>query len=479
MTFGLTSLGFRLKRLEDLKTELEGQFKSEFGDINIGNDSVAGKLIGIIAKLEADIWELQNEVYDSQYPNSAQGIGLDNVADLIGIRRLAATKSLVTASVFGIEGTVLPSGRIIEVTLTGSQFTSLGATTITKVSAVRFDLSIGTVADSTDYTITINGTPFTHDSGGGATAINIMAGLETLVNAGSEPVTFTDNLDGTSILAADVITTAFNGSVTANIDIDSLASGMLCESNNFGPVVALVGTLDKIITPVSGWNSVINTLDAAPGRDEETDTALRLRRAQSLQIVGAGTVESIRAGLLQITGVTGVVVVENRTFVIDGGGRPPKSFECVIAGGDDQDLGDEIWRTKPAGIETFGTEPIVVVDSQGGNQTVNFSRATEIFLWIRVTVSKNTEEIFPADGTTQISDNVLAEALKLDIALDVIVQKFVGPTYDVPGVATALIEIATSATAGGPPGAYQTTNLVISSTEISVPDSARISVVEI
>lgn len=479
MAFGLSATGFKLKRLEDLITEFEDQFRTEFGDINLGNDSAAGKIVSILAKLEADIWELKNEIYDSQYPNAAQGVGLDNVSDLVGIRRLSATKSLVVVSVFGSEGTVLPLGRLIEVTQTGNQFISLAEVTIRLIQSVRLELSVGTVVDSTDYTITINGTAYTHDSGAGATAINIMAGLETLVTGGSEPVVFTDNLDGTAIIDAVNITTAFSGLVTANLSIDAQASGMFCESINFGPIVALANTLDKIVTPVSGWDAVSNTLDADLGRNEETDVELRFRRQESLQIAGAGTVESIRAALLQVTGVTGVIVIENRLFIVDGVGRPPKSYECVISNGADQDLGDEIWRTKPAGIETFGTESVVVVDSQGGNQTVKFSRATEIFLWIRTTITKNLEEVFPSDGVTQITDNVLEEANKLDIGLDVIVQKFVGPVYDVPGVATVLVEIATSVTAGGPPGAYQIINLVVIPTEVALPDSTRISVIEV
>lgn len=57
--------------------------------------------------------------------------------------------------------------------------------------------------DDTDYIVTINGVDFTHPSGTGATVSSITAGLETLINAGSEPVTATDNTTDVS-LAADV-----------------------------------------------------------------------------------------------------------------------------------------------------------------------------------------------------------------------------------------------------------------------------------
>lgn len=86
---------------------------------------------------------------------------------------------------------------------------------VTQIKIGRFQVdqlgfSIDTVVDSTDYTVTINGTEFTYNSGVGATNLSIAAGLEAAINLGSEPVTATDDLDGTITLDADVAGTAFS-----------------------------------------------------------------------------------------------------------------------------------------------------------------------------------------------------------------------------------------------------------------------------
>jgi len=78
-------------------------------------------------------------------------------------------------------------------------------------------LTVATAVDDTSYTVTINGTAFTVDSGSSATAITIAALLHTAINAGSEPVTSTDNLDGTLDLVADVAGVEFGLSHTVSL----------------------------------------------------------------------------------------------------------------------------------------------------------------------------------------------------------------------------------------------------------------------
>ena len=477
MAFGLSSSGFSRKRLEDIKSELEAEFRSEFGDVNTAPDSVIGRIIGIIAKGQADTWEQLQAVYNSQYPDSADGFSLDNVAALVGVQRLAATRSTVTASASGAEGTALTTGRVVEVPDTGERFESTQSVTITKSNAVDIDVSVANVLDSTTYTITVNGTALDFTSDASATEAEIIAGLVSAVNGGSEPVSATDNGDNTMTIDADSVDTSFNASVDANLQIDQVASPMPMRSQNTGPIEALSGTLTEIVTPVSGWASVTNAEDADEGRNTETDEELRTRRAQSLQVAGSGTVESIRARLREVTNVEDAFVIENRTDSTDGSGRPSHSFEVVVAGGLDQDIADTLWEHKPAGIETYGTENINVTDSQGNTQVINFSRATEIYMHVKVTYTKYTEETFPSDGESQIEDNVLEYGQTHSIGEDVIVQRFFGPIFEVPGIATVTVEIATSATAGGSPGAYQTTNLAISQTETAVFDSSRITIV--
>ena len=60
-------------------------------------------------------------------------------------------------------------------------------------------VGVAVVADNTDYTVTVNGTDFTIDSGGGATATSIITAIKGAIDGGSEPVT-------TGAVVADEIT---------------------------------------------------------------------------------------------------------------------------------------------------------------------------------------------------------------------------------------------------------------------------------
>lgn len=82
-------------------------------------------------------------------------------------------------------------------------------------------VSIDTVIDSTDYVCTINGVDFTFDSGIAATAETIVIGLILAIEAGSEPVSMTDDLDGTFVIDADVAGVAFTVAVVGvNLSVE-------------------------------------------------------------------------------------------------------------------------------------------------------------------------------------------------------------------------------------------------------------------
>ena len=157
-----------------------------------------------------------------------------------------------------------------------------------------------------------------------------------------------------------------------------------------GAVQAPAGSLTIIETPVVGWTSAVNEADAIVGRDVETDTEYRKRREESLQATGAGTVDAIRARILnEVANVTDVIVYENDTDFVDLDGRPPHSKQVIVAGGADVDIAEKIWDVKAGGIPEYGTDVIVsVVDSMGFPHDVKFDRADvrRVFVHVRLSV---------------------------------------------------------------------------------------------
>ena len=237
------------------------------------------------------------------------------------------------------------------------------------------------------------------------------------------------------------------------------ATSVAVESVDTGPIPALAGTLNEIVTPVSGWSAVDNNVAATLGEDEETDADFRIRRIAALQGLGNATPDAIRGDLLLVEGVLSATVFENDTDVtVDG--RPPHSLECLIDGGVDNDIAQAIWDSRSGGIATRSSsaDSGTAVDSQGNNQIMNFTRPTDIPIFLDITLTVDAD--YPADGDAQVEAAVLAWALTLEIGEDVIVYPYlIGSFDDILGVVTVVIDIGTS---GGPSG---DANITIAETE--------------
>lgn len=401
--FGLTPQGFKIKRLPDIHAENQNLLLAAFGEINLDPQSIFGQLIGVLSKVEADIWENMQDVYFSQYPNSAEGISLDNVVQLNAITRLAAQQTNVTAVCSGLEGTLINQGALARIPDTGAVFFCRADSFISRSNAASASVLVGAAA-AQSYTaiinnqtityslpiitftgsfvtgnsivITLNGTtlaavPFNTSNNqtltdlataiaanpdvlsatptnpniisivpvlgknvvvnsivitGGASqptyavtfdtpTINAVSlNLTSIINATISTVLATDLIGSISVVADDP-DVPFSISVGTNLSISSQSSPITFLSQDFAPIAAPINTLVEILTPISGWNSINNPKAGVTGRFIETDAELRIRRNNSIRLLGAGTVESIRARLLQqVPGVTSAFIFENRTM---------------------------------------------------------------------------------------------------------------------------------------------------------------------
>lgn len=476
---GIDATGFTKKDLQTIKTEIEDEFKNAFGtDIDVSESSVFGQIIGILSKKVSNIWELAQAVYASLNPDSSEGITLDRIAALNYITRLSASKTVVNAALYGTQGTIITTGSKANLNETAEEFEITADTTITKAAAVSIIFSVTTVFNGYTYQITINSTVFQFISDSDATAEEIIAGLKTQVDAGSEPVTFTDNLDGSALILADDGITSFSFVEGTNLQIDEIGSNGEFQALVAGSISAPANTLQNIVTPIAGWDSINNIVPGTTGSEEETDEELRIRRRENQNLSCGGTEEAIISRILQnVDGVSDVFAVSNRTNSTDGDGRPAKSVEMTVLGGTDQDVGDELWLALPAGIESYGNTTVIVEDSEGNSQTVKFTRPENVYIWLNIDITLYAEETFPSNGTEQVKEEIVTfAASEYIIGKDVLRERLYQPIFQVPGIASATITVATSSTPAGPPGSYTASDVPIDSREIAVFNTARITV---
>lgn len=237
-----------------------------------------------------------------------------------------------------------------------------------------------------------------------------------------------------------------------------------------GPIAIYAGTSWQIDTPVSGWSTATNALDGVTGRDAETDAAYRARREQLLQTSGTSPVEAIRADLLGVAGVTSCTIFENPTDTTDVDGVPPHAFEAVVSGGADLDIATQLWLSKAAGIQTYGTTSQVIQDSQGLSHTMRFSRPTAVPIYLSATVQVDPFT-FPADGLDMILAALLAQGDAMAVGADVIYAAQYSPIFSVPGVLD--VTLLRTGTSGPPSG---TTNITITPRQLATWDSSRIAI---
>jgi uncharacterized phage protein gp47/JayE len=377
--YGVTSTGFVVKTLEECVAELEDLFRTTFGNgISLDASTPEGQLIGIVAERESEIWDMAQEVYNSRDPDQATGAALSALCAITGtVGPQPATKSQLSAATLGgTTGTVVEAGSQASVEGTGVKFNTLEDATLSAVDAwaASHAYEVGNRCVSGDYIYEC-----------------IIAGTS---DAGT-PVsgTGTDITDGT-------VHWRYLGEGDGIADVP-------CEAAETGPLAAPARTLTVIETPVSGWAFVTNAEDAAPGTDIETDAELRVRRVVELASAGASAPDAIRAAILKLTGVTACTVFENTTMVTDGLGRPPKSIEVLVTGGEDQDIWDAIWAAKPGGIEAHGTEVGTALDDQGVSHTVKFSRPVDVPIYAIVNLKKVPAD-YPADGDDQVKAALVA-----------------------------------------------------------------------
>ncbi len=187
MAFGVTEDGFQIKRLDDIKSEIEVSLRAVFGSgVNLDPRGPFGQIVGIFAERESLVWELSEDVYNGYVPQNAKGVGVDNALSLVGLTRKGTTASLVTLKFFGIAGTVIPSGTQVSrsddstvVFETLAVGTILVGTGTDEVQRLAFSAVPDGGAFTLDFVAQITASiPF------GASAATVQTELEALSNIG-------------------------------------------------------------------------------------------------------------------------------------------------------------------------------------------------------------------------------------------------------------------------------------------------------
>jgi len=260
--FGLSAAGFKLERLDNIIQSQNEEMINQFGNVNLAPQSVFGQLIGVQSKTYADLWENLENVYYSQYPNSASGVSLDNVVALNGVTRLPAGRTQVYASCSGNEGTAIPVNALAKIPNTNDLFQAFSGGTITASLASDLTVTVGTVAAQA-YTVVLDTKPFFYS-------------LPLLTFTGS-------------FIAGNDITVSVNGvelfvpfNTNTNTTLDNLATAIASQTTVVFSAVRASSTVQ--VVPVDGQMVTINFVSINPAATTPTYTPGFTAPASALEI---------------------------------------------------------------------------------------------------------------------------------------------------------------------------------------------------
>lgn len=440
MAFGLTSTGFIAPSLEEIGDAIRNTLRSLFGpSLDLSDGSVLGQLVGILAERLADLWDLGEHLNSSMDPDQATGVNLDALCALSGTIRDGARASTVTLTLTGTPLSTVPAGSRAGTALGGVEFVTLA------------DATLGALAAWVPATQYLVGARVTND---GKAYVCIDPGISgTLGGPTTEEETIPDGS----------VDWRFMGAGAGAVDVDA-------EALETGPTVALSGTLREIETPVSGWEAVINLLDATVGRDEEADEELRVRRELELAASGATPRDALRAALLQVADVTAVTLFVNDSDVTNGDGMPAKSVEALVQGGDDQDIWDALLANVAAGIKSHGTTAGTALDDQGTAVPVAFSRPVPILIHVVINLIKDPA-MYPANGDSAVKETIAAWGDSLPAGRDAVASAISAQCFRVAGVVDV-----TATFIGTAPAPTSSATVPISLRQRAAYDTSRVTV---
>jgi uncharacterized phage protein gp47/JayE len=473
MSFGLTATGFKRKMFEDSMKDVSEKLASSWGSFNTDEQGTNMQLLSAYTFETSSLWEALEALYNSMYPDTAFGMSLDNIVSYIGVVRIQATKTTTLAKLSGKNQIEIPFNSQVTAENVDTIFNLNNTVKLSNEACYDITLTIAdNIPDNFTIFVNINNEVFNYVKQAGASLTTIVNNLVTLINASNQMIEASNVNDKLYIKTTDndLLMEVY---ISQYISIDIVSNLGTFSAEDAGYITLAINALTNIQTPISGWISVINETSPNLGRNLETDEELRIRRRASVSLIGAGTVEAIRAKVANLPGVSSVVLIENATDQTVNL-LPPHSFECLVAGGNDNEIASTIWQTKGAAISTYGNVTIEVPDSTGNLQTISFSRPVYLYIYVDITLVKD-ESKFPINGNDIIKNNVVAQISKFAVGETILYQSLFAAIYNVPGVTLATVLIGGNAIEVKP-SLMLDANITMDKSQIQKTDISKITI---
>ncbi|EHZ6914350.1 baseplate J/gp47 family protein [Listeria monocytogenes] len=198
-------------------------------------------------------------------------------------------------------------------------------------------------------------------------------------------------------------------------------------------------SITVVAEPSEDILTVNNPNKADGGSEKENDTSYRARIRLATSASPGPPVNGIISALNQVSGVRSVSIIENNSIDLDAYNNPAKSVHIYCLGGIDEEIGEAIFNSVAAGIQTVGKVTVKVKDLSGFEHSVYYDRATSLSIYAHIIVDVNSK--FEDDGGDVIKQAVLNYINSLNMG-EMVIHSYIYPDlYQIPGITVANVKL--------------------------------------
>ncbi len=478
---GVTKNGFVRKRLDEIKNDVYGRLKEGWGyDITINPQSFLNVLVTGFSDEIAKLWEAAENTYYSMYTMSAEGANLDNAMQFGGITRERDARTLYMLACTAPDDTVVEYGVLVKsATNPEKTFRCTNKQVISRESFRNIVIKPYMESGTDLFYLTINRNTYQYTRQDGDDALSVLKAIQALID--EEGMNAQVDEENCSLRLEDINKQTSNTlAVSNNFLVEAVTSNILFESMDYGEVIIANGLIKEMVTLGTGIMEVWNDIAPTPGRFEADDVEARQNFIKRCAIRSKTMLESITAEIYNTAdNVLSVAGYENDTEMTDAEGRPPKSVEVIVDGGEDGEIAGIIFKKKTNGIRAYGSTVVDVADTYGNIHKIGFSRPDYLYIWIKAEITGKPGKAMAPNYAQLTQDSILADAVDIQVGDSLYMQTFLADIY-AKVVSVSMVEIKTFSTLDKnyipAETEYVSGNVYVSNRQKAVFDASRIEV---
>jgi len=148
-------------------------------------------------------------------------------------------------------------------------------------------------------------------------------------------------------------------------------------------------------------------------KEEETVSNLRLRRNESVALPSDNQVDSLRAAISNIEGVTHTKVFENFENIADTNGLPPHSISLLCSGANEEDIALAYYYKKSPGVKMHAINTpisVEVISPTFPDTKLDIVFSRPVLIEVKIDLKIKKVDNLPSDISDKIKKSILSYA---------------------------------------------------------------------